>query len=107
DHVARIGIAEQRARTLIEHIRIEPIGFQQRHPAFPALPLSLGLVEFSREGGNLLLEVDASGEPIFAGIGIGAEISDQTSGHDVKDDSAEKSAQARTSNHGGTMRVAP
>ena len=47
DQVARVDIVEQRARPLVEHVGIEPLGLEQRDPALPQVALGVGLVELA------------------------------------------------------------
>src|SRR5271165_4177864 len=102
--VVWIGITEQGARLLIEHIRVEPIGFEEPDAAVPALVFGFGLIQIRGQRRRLLLEDLAGIEPVIARIRIGAEIADQRRSDCIKNERAEERANARASDHGSTMR---
>src|SRR6185436_10528189 len=54
---ARMQVVEDRARALVHHVGIEPVGLQQGHPALPVGPLELEAVALYGELGNLLVDV--------------------------------------------------
>src|SRR3954469_9070087 len=74
NQVARIGIIELVARALVEHVRVDPIGSQQRETllALPALPLQPH--QFGCQRDDLVIELLPRVQPVLAGIGIDAEI---------------------------------
>src|SRR5205085_7454297 len=74
--LARIDIAEQRARTLVEQVRVEIVGAQQRQPVLPGLALAAHPLELAREIRLLLGQVLLGLEPVRAGIRVDAEIPD-------------------------------
>src|SRR5690348_7804757 len=66
--VMRVGKIEERARPLVEHIRIDAAGFEQRNPSLPACPLVLEFRKLHVQFGDLLVEILLGEQPVVARI---------------------------------------
>ena len=76
--IARVRIVELPPRFFIEHVGIEPVGAQQRHMLFFVGALDFEPGELRRQRSGFLIQLDAGVEAVAAGIGINAELGDET-----------------------------
>src|SRR3977135_866988 len=107
NQIARIGVIELEARTLVEHVRVDPVGPKQRNPL-----LALGALPFQprplrRQRDDFLIEFLPRIQPIFAGIGVDAEIADHQRRHRVEGKPGEQGFESGARDHGPEDAVAP
>jgi hypothetical protein len=102
-HFMRIEVIEQGARTLIEHIGIEPVGAQESDASLPLPALGLQTRNLGGELRRLLIEILLGLQPAIAGIGIDAEIGDRARNEGVKAQSRKHGTKASARDHGGNV----
>ena len=101
DGVARVGIVQQCAHPLVQHVGVEALRLDQGDTALPLVAFRLGLAEFHGERADLLVEILARPQPMVARIGIDPEIADQQGRQHIKAEGREERAKAGTGHHAG------
>src|SRR5262249_575620 len=101
--LARIGVVEQHSGALVEHVRIDAFGLEQRDAAFPIGAFALKPFNLAAELRDLLVEILLRAQPAAAGIGIDAEIADHQRDDGVKRERVEDGAEPLAGHHGATL----
>ena len=97
--VVRIGVVEQRARPLVEHVGIDAVRLEERDAALPTLALGLGKFELMRQIGDLMVETLPRLEAVVARISIEPEIADEQRRQDVEAERNQKRTNPRPNDH--------
>jgi hypothetical protein len=105
--IARIGISDKGTGALVKHIRVNPVGTQQRYPALPQSTLGFELREFVVHGRELLFKVLLGTQAMVAGKCIDREIANEQSGKNIKAENGQDRAAAAVSDHGGQNAPCP
>src|SRR5260370_1284172 len=94
-----IALTSELARALVEHIRVDPVGAQQRDALLALGTLPLQPRQFRCQRDDLLVELLPRIQPILAGIGIDAEIADHRRRHRVEGKPGEQGFESRARDH--------
>ncbi len=101
--IARMHIVQLKPRPLIQHIRIDAIGAQQRDPLLGIGAFPLQARKLIGERNDFLVEFDSRRQTILAGIGVDAEIRDHRRRHRIEGEPSHDCFEAGAGNHGRTM----
>jgi len=99
-----IDVVELIARTLVEHIGIDPVRLQQRDTVLDVGTVALQARQLRRQGDDFLVELLPRIEPVAAGIGVDAEITDHRRRYCIKGKPGKHGFEAIARDHGRSMR---
>src|SRR5215472_12186152 len=100
DQIVRVGIVKLKPRTLVQHVGIDPVRTQQRHPLLALGALFLQARKLRGERDDLLVEFLPRVEPVLAGIGVDAEIADHRRRHRIEGKAGQDRFESGTGDHG-------
>ena len=96
---ARVHIVEHRPGALVEHVGVEIIAAQQRHPVLPRLALGACALDVASQRRLMLGEILLGLQPVRAGVGRQAEIADDQRRDGVEAERGQDGAQSRAGDH--------
>src|SRR2546430_7226164 len=100
NQVARIGVVELVARALVQHVRVDAVGSQQRDTLLALRALALQPRQFGCQRDDLLIELLPRVQPVLTGIGIDAEIADYRGCHRIEGKPGQQGFESRARDHG-------
>ena len=100
NQIVRIGVVELIACALVEHVRVDPVGSQQRDTLLALGALPLQPRQFRRQRDDFLIELLPRIQPILAGIGVDAEIADDRRRHRIEGEPGQQGFESVAGDHG-------
>ena len=90
---------KQRARPLVQHVRIDPVGPQQRHLALPQPLLGLEPFQFGGQFDHLLVDLMLGMQAPLPAKGMEPEIADQRRGHGIEAERGQNATKSLAGHH--------
>ena len=107
DQIVGIDVVELIARALVEHIRIDPVGPQQRDPLLALGALALQPRQLGGQGDDLLVELLLRVQAVFAGIGVDAKIADHGGRNRIEREPGKNGFESAARDHNPEHATAP